>query len=139
MRTRIVFIIAMAGVAALACGLQADESYANVAIVVSPKVINLDSEVDMLTVHSDIPLRVVDRASLVFTLDGEIQLPLVAVFADARGDLVLKLTWDVDALGEGKQEELLANGRAEFTLDGTTTAGEAFYGGCVVPVIKVGG
>ena len=70
MRTRIVLMIAMTGVAALACGLQADESYRDVAIVVSPKVINLDSEVDRLTVHTDIPLRVVDRASLVFTLDN---------------------------------------------------------------------
>lgn len=138
MKVRMICVIAMLGVAAWTGGIQADEDYGAVAIVVSPKVINLDSDVDRLTVHSDIPLRLVDRASLVFTLDGEIDLPIEAVFADARGDLVLKLTWDVGALGEEKVEELVANGRAEFTLDGATTEGESLFGACVVPVIKVG-
>ena len=96
-----------------------------VAIVVSPNVLNLDSQGTWVTVHTDIPYADVDRTVIV-TLNG---VEVKVVKSDACGDLVAKFCID-DIIG------IVQPGTATLTLFGTTVWGIPFSGSDTIKVIQ---
>lgn len=97
-----------------------------IAITVSPNVVNTTANGQWLTIHADIPLSVVDTASVY--VNG------VAVDwtkADAQGDLVAKFCLD-DVLA------VIAPPSATLTLTGTTKDGATFSGTDTVKVVTIG-
>lgn len=97
-----------------------------IAITVSPNVVNTTANGQWLTIHADIPLSVVDTASVY--VNG------VAVDwtkADAQGDLVAKFCLD-DVLA------VIAPPSATLTLTGTTRDGATFSGTDTVKVVTIG-
>ena len=93
-------------------------------ITVSPKTIVLGCDKgDRVTVHTDIPLVVVDRSAI--ALNG---IQPVLVKADDRGNLVAK--FDQEAV-----ESIVAPPTATLTLTGITVDGDSFSGSDSVRVI----
>jgi hypothetical protein len=105
--------------------LGSSETAIEISISVSPKtiVLGLDKG-DRVTVHTDIPLALVDRESL--TLSG---VSPVLVKADNRGNLVAKFA-------QASIEALVAPPEATLALTGTTTGEVPFRGSDTVRVIE---
>ena len=98
-----------------------------VPIVISPSVLNLDSQGVWVTVHAEIPYSRVVGVSV--TLDG---IPVQVTKADARGELVAKFALD-------DVKAILDVGTVTLVLDGTTTDGGSFTGSDAIRVIDVSG
>jgi len=109
----------------VALGLSATPAWSEtITIQVSPNTLNLDSEGTWVTVHATIPLSVVKDVDLF--VDGA-EVTIASVYADARGDLVVKShIEDVKAV--------VSTGDAVFTLSGDTEAGD-FSGSDTIRVI----
>jgi hypothetical protein len=100
----------------------------DVAIKVSPNVINLAASSTWVTVHTNIPFSSVDPDQPV-TLNS---IPATSCFADDCGNLVAK--FDAEVI---KAE--LEVGEVTLTLTGTTISGGVFSGSDTVKVISVKG
>jgi len=87
-----------------------------ITIKVTPRVLVLDSEGTLVTVHTDIAYYAVDTASL--TLNG---IPIAWTKADARGNLVAKFNQD-------DVKDIVAPPSFALELSGTTTDGTNFSG-----------
>ncbi len=87
-----------------------------ITIKVTPRVLVLDSEGTLVTVHTDIAYYAVDTASL--TLNG---IPIAWTKADARGNLVAKFNQD-------DVKDIVAPPSVALELSGTTTDGTSFSG-----------
>jgi len=123
-------VLGILGVFSLLLGLSAVGAFCQdsgtIAIQVSPNVVNTTAKGQWLTIHADIPLGVVDTASVY--VNG------VAVDwtkADAQGNLVAKFCLD-DVLA------VIAPPSATLTLTGTTKLGATFSGTDTVKVVTVG-
>ncbi len=105
--------------------LGSSETAIDIAISVSPQTIVLGCDKGArVTVHTDIRLAVVDRASL--TLSG---VSPVLVKADSRGNLVAKCD-------QASIEALVAPPEATLVLTGATKDGVPFGGSDTVRVIE---
>ena len=96
----------------------------DVEIVVSPNVLNLESEGTWVTVHAEIPYSTVATASVY--LNG---VSVLVTKADARGELVAKFGLD-DVKG------IVHVGTNTFTLTGETRTGQVFSGTDEIVVIN---
>jgi hypothetical protein len=94
-------------------------------ITVSPNVINIGSETEVVTVHTDLPFSFVVGASV--TLDG---IDIAWWKSDNRGYFVAKFDAS-DVKGKVKP------GTVTLTLTGTTVDGESFSGSDTVQVINI--
>ena len=101
-----------------------------VPIMVSPNVINLDSEGTWVTVHAEIPYSTVVGLSV--QLNG---IEVEYTKADNRGELVAKFVLgDVkDYLVDTLEPAL---GEIKLTLVGMTTSGDTFSGTDIIDVIN---
>lgn len=120
MRNSIVSIVGVLATVILVGTARGEE----IAIVISPSTLNLDSEGEWVTVHAEIPFSVVDDASV--ELNG---IPVEATFADNRGELVAKFL-----IGDVK--EIVEPGLVTLTLAGTTIDGGPFSGTDTIRVIQ---
>lgn len=120
MRNSIVSIVGVLATVILVGTARGEE----IAIVISPSTLNLDSAGEWVTVHAEIPFSVVDDASV--ELNG---IPVEATFADNRGELVAKFL-----IGDVK--EIVEPGLVTLTLAGTTIDGGPFSGTDTIRVIQ---
>ena len=103
-----------------------------VPIVISPNVINIQSQGTWVTVHAEISYGIVVGATV--TLNGVV---VNATFADARGELVAKFAVDgvkadlVNDVGE------IIDPNPVLILRGLTETGEEFTGSDQIKVNKV--
>ena len=114
---------------ALSAGLvsaDADE-VEEVTIVVSPNVVNLDSEGTWVTVHAEISYSLVAGLG-VFLNDIAVNFTK----SDARGELVAKFNLD-------DVKDILSEGEVDLTLTGNTLDGDEFVGTDTVKVIVPNG
>jgi hypothetical protein len=114
---------------ALSAGLvSADADGAEeVTIVVSPNVVNLDSEGTWVTVHAEISYSLVAGLE-VFLNDIAVNFTK----SDARGELVAKFNID-------DVKDILSEGEVDLTLSGSTHDGDDFIGTDTVMVIVPAG
>lgn len=98
-----------------------------VAIVVSPSTLNIESEGVWVTIHAEIAYRDVDTVTV--ALNG---IPVEVTKADSRGELVAKFCFD-------EVKEIVEVGTFDLTLSGTTYDGEAFFGADSIRVVRVSG
>lgn len=91
-----------------------------IAIIVSPKVMILSAPTQWVHIHSNIALSSVERSTLVASVNGY-SFPSFAVFADSRGNMVIKI-------GQDEVEQYVAAGTATFTVTGVTKSGLTFTG-----------
>lgn len=103
--------------------LRAAESVPEGGIAVSPSTLVMGSQGVWVTVHADIPYRIVDTASV--TLNG---VPVTATFADNQGELVAK--FQIDAI-----KGTVSSPSAEVELVASTLDGEEFIGTDTIRVI----
>jgi hypothetical protein len=101
----------------------ADSDLGDVPIVVSPNVLNLQSDGVWVTVHAEIRYSLVEGITV--TLNG---LPVEVTKSDARGELVAKFSLDA-------VKGILDVGAVELTLVGETWDGETFTGTDLIEVI----
>jgi hypothetical protein len=85
-------------------------------IKVTPRVLVMDSEGTLVTVHTNIALSAVDTASL--TLNG---IPIAWTKADARGQLVAKFN-------QTDVKDIVVPPSVLLELSGYTKSGESFSG-----------
>lgn len=112
-------------VAAVAMTVFASSPLAATEITVSPNVINIGSETDVVTVHTDLPFSFVTGATV--TLNG---VPIDWWKSDNRGNFVAKF----EAIAV---KGIVEPGTATLTLEGNTTDGESFSGADTVTVINI--
>jgi hypothetical protein len=126
MRRALVFIVAAVALVVAARGpLMAAEE---IEITVSPNVINIASNAELVTVHTDLPIGDVVGATV--TLDG---VAIAWWKADNRGNFVAKFkAADVKDVVE-------PDTIATLTLSGMTTSGTAFTGTDDVKIVEVEG
>ena len=128
MKSTALWMTGLALCAVLVAGLgvcRADDE--PVPIVISPSIINLDSQGVWVTVHAEIPYYVVDGFAV--TLDG---VPVDVTKADARGEFVAKF-------GVDDVKAILEPGTVTLTLEGATYGGATFSGSDTIKVIRVSG
>jgi ABC-type Co2+ transport system permease subunit len=123
-RTILVGALACVVVLSVALGLQAASSVPQGGILVSPSTLVMGSEGVWVTVHADIPYRIVDAATV--TLNG---VPVSATFADNQGELVAK--FQIDAV-----KGTVSPPSAEVELVARTYDGDEFVGTDTVRVIQ---
>ena len=116
-----ILMLALVATAALLYGAT------TVPIVVSPNVLNLDSQGVWVTVHAEIPYSIVEGASV--TLNG---IPVDATFADSRGDLVAKFI--IEKVKDYVTSGCDVPGDVTLTLTGDSTEGP-FSGTDTIQVI----
>ena len=95
----------------LTSGVFAQEG--TIEVVVSPNVLNLNSNGGSVSLHTDIRYALVSNAEL--EVEGQPVEP-ISTFADDRGDLVVKCNLD-------KVKDMVAVGEATFVLEVTTQDG----------------
>ncbi len=93
-------------------------------IVVSPNVLNLESDGIWVTVHAVIPYSIVVKSEVF--LNG---IPVEVTKSDSRGELVAKFLFD-DVRG------LVRPGTNDLTLTGVTASGQTFSGTDTILVIQ---
>ena len=120
MRKVLVSIVAVVGMIAAANNALAFE----ITIDVAPSVVSLDSQGQVVTVHTDIAYWSVDGWSV--ALDG---LPIQSFKSDKRGNFVAKFNLD-------DVKEMIEVGSVTVTLMGETKDGEEFSGHDTIKVIK---
>lgn len=119
----------------LVSGMSVDSASAEeVPIVISPNVINIDSQGVWVTVHAEIDYWMVKDASV--TLDN---IPVVITFADSRGELVAKFA--VDGVKDSLVDEsgAIKNPNPILTLWIVTEENDVFTGSDEITVIDVSG
>lgn len=104
-------------------------SYDTIEMVVSPNVLNLQSNGGVLTIHADIAYGLVN--SLDLTVNGKF-VPISSTFPDSRGDLVVKC--DIETVKEIVEEQ----NQATFCLTVDTTDGNTYSGTDTIKVINKG-
>jgi hypothetical protein len=104
-------------------GVRASEDL-SIDIVVSPNVLNLESDGIWVTVHAVIPYSVVVKSEVY--LNG---IPVEVTKSDSRGELVAKFLLD-DVRG------LVRPGTNDLTLTGVTASGQTFSGTDTILVIQ---
>lgn len=108
-------------------GMCAADGDVTVPIMISPSVVNLESQGVWVTVHAEIPYSAVDGYTV--TLDG---VPVKTTKADARGEFVAKF-------GVDDVKAILSPGTVVLTLAGSTYDGTPFTGSDTIQVIRVSG
>jgi hypothetical protein len=114
-------------VAAFAVFAVANNAFAfdiSISIDVAPNVVSLDSQGQVLTVHTDIAYGLVDGWTV--ALDG---LPIQSWKADNQGNFVAK--FNLDAV-----KSMVPVGTVTVTLTGVTTEDDEFAGSDTIKVIK---
>ncbi len=95
-------------------------------VTVSPNVLILRAPTNWITIHTNLALSAVERATVEVAVDGN-PLPLAAIFADSRGQMVIKIAQDeVDPYVEPPH--------ATFVVSGYTKAGLSFEGSDTIVV-----
>lgn len=131
MRKLLGAVCAISLVFGLSVGALCDEV---VPIVISPNVINIDSQGGGVTVHAEIPYSYVEAgATISTTLDGE-EITSTSAFADNCGDLVLK--FDMEVVKDMLEDDIGKNVTLELIVD---TFEVVFSGSDDVKVIQVSG
>jgi len=105
-----------------------DEITIDIDIDVAPNVLNIQSEGQVVTVHTDIDFSVVYGYSVL--LNG---VAISSWKADNRGNFVAKFSMDEIKTSDG----LIIDGYKKLTLFGYTTAGDTFSGTQAIKVIDV--
>ena len=100
----------------------------DIQIDVAPNVLNIQSEGEIVTVHTDIAYSAVDGASV--DLNG---VPIQYWKADARGNFVAKFVMDEIKTLDG----LIIDGYNKLVLYGYTTDGDTFIGEQEIKVIDI--
>jgi hypothetical protein len=112
-------------VAAFAVFAAANNAFAfDISIDVAPNVVSLDSQGQVLTVHTDIAYGLVDGWTV--ALDG---LSIQSWKADNQGNFVAK--FNLDAV-----KNMVSVGTVTVTLTGVTKEGDEFAGSDTIKVIK---
>jgi hypothetical protein len=102
----------------------------DITIDVAPNTLNIESEGNVVTVHTDIPYTAV--AGQTVTLNG---IAIQSYKSDNRGYFVAKFSMlEVEALVD---DGILELGEITLTLVGYTTNNEVFTGSQVITVISV--
>ena len=104
--------------------LRAAESVPEGGIAVSPSTLVMGSQGVWVTVHADIPYRIVDAATV--TLNG---VPVTATFADSQGELVAK--FKIDAI-----KGTVTPPSAVVELSAHTFDGDEFVGTDTIRVLQ---
>lgn len=99
-------------------------------IVVAPKVLNIQNEGEVVTVHTDIAYSLVIGASV--ELNG---LPIAWWKSDSQGNFVAKFS--MGAVKGLYESEVLGLGPNTLTLTGVIEGGAAFIGAEEIKVIDV--
>lgn len=122
--------VALALMALFLTPLRADELTIPIQCSPSAVVLHAVRSGDWLTVHADIPYRLVDKATVSLEAPNG-PLKAAATFADDRGDLVAKFRM-------GDLISLLATTEPtnDLTLIGSTLAGISFAGTDTVRIVK---
>ena len=107
------------------------EDTIEVVVVVSPNVLNLNSNGGSVSLHTDIDYAVVVVGGVELYVGGDLVKP-IWTFADLRGDLVVKCNIDI-------VKDMVDVGEATFVLKGTTTNGTSYSGTDTIAVIARGG
>ena len=115
---------AQSGPAADAPGPPEDVIIGDILVTASPSVLILGLQGEWLTIHTDIPLRVVDRDSV--EVNG---MPADSVFADSRGYLVAKFDQLVT-------QSMVAPPSATLTLTGYNLETETWFSGTDTVEVK---
>ena len=105
-------------------------SQIQIEIQVSPHVLNIQNQGEVVTVHTDISYSAVEGSTV--TLNG---LEIAWWKSDDRGNFVAK--FNMEAVKELVDEEKLELGEVTLTLHGITTEGEEFEGSETIMVIEV--
>jgi len=116
----LVSLVAIVAVIASAANLAAFE----ISVKVSPNVVSLDSQGEVLTVHTNIAYGAVDGYSV--ALDG---LEIQSWKSDNQGNFVAKFNLD-------DVKDMLDPGTVTLTLTGMTRDGEDFFGSDTIRVIQ---
>ena len=120
-------LVVLAVLVGLASGALAQED--SIEVVVSPNVLNLQSFGGSVSLHTDMPYRLVQ--SLVLSVNGVEVIPS-ATFADDRGQLVVKCSM-------ADMKEMVEPGEAIFDLAVTGTDGITYSGTDTIRVISQAG
>ena len=117
-------------VAAVVMAVGAHNASAEIEIVVAPSVVSLDSQGQLVTVHTNLPYSQVIGASVLLE-DVEIDWWK----ADNRGNFVAKFVLDdVKDLVE-RILDPRNSGEVELEMKGTTVGGEPFFGTDTIRVV----
>ena len=117
--------------AVLTTGALAEDNNNTIEVVVSPNVLNLNSNGGSVSLHTDIDYAVVVVGGVELYVGGDLVKP-IWTFADLRGDLVVKCNIDI-------VKDMVDVGEATFVLKGTTTNGTSYSGTDTIAVIARGG
>ena len=101
----------------------------SIEVVVSPNVLNLESFGGSVSLHTDIPYRLVESVALTV---NEVEVIPSATFADNRGQLVVKCSM-------ATMKEMLEPGESTFDLTVTGTDGMTYSGTDTIKVISQSG
>jgi hypothetical protein len=102
----------------------------SIEVIVSPSVLNLDSNGGSLSIHTDIDYSSVNSVNDVFLEVDEVEIPGISIFPDDRGDLVVK--GDIETV-----KNMVSVGEATFDLSVSTVDGE-HNGSDTIRVISCG-
>jgi len=102
-------------------------------IEVSPNVFNIESPVDVLTIHADIACADVVCSSVALQVADSVTVPVSSCKPDNRGNFTGKFA----AAPVKAEPGLEFDDYNSFIMKGTTTAGEVFSGEQEIKVIAV--
>ena len=120
-----ILLLAMSLVIGLTMGVFASKT---IEIVVSPNVLNLESEGGVLTIHADLAYSLVSKVGL--EVNKQV-VPILYTFPDSRGDLVVKCSIQT-------VKNMVSEGTATFDLSVTAKDGETYFGTDTITVIARG-
>ena len=116
--------------AVLTTGALAEDNNNTIEVVVSPNVLNLNSNGGSVSLHTDIDYAVVVVDGVELYVEDQL-VEQIWTFADDRGDLVVKCNIDI-------VKGMVVVGEATFDLEVTTEDGTSF-GTDTIAVIARGG
>ena len=127
----LLIVIAMLSIGVVAEG---SSELMEIHIDVAPKTLNLESNGNGVTVHTNITYNSVDCSTVTLGVEGS-DINIRSCYPDLCGDLVVKVDREdvVDAI-EDRDASLT---KATFTLSGNTTATISFTGTDTIDVIDV--
>ncbi|MBU4260960.1 MAG: hypothetical protein KKC76_03635 [Proteobacteria bacterium] len=105
----------------------------DIEIDVSPNVLNIESPVEELTVHTNIAFAEVNCSTVELDVAGLIKVPQLYCKSDNRGYLVEKFA----AAPVKNQENLNIGAENTFTMSGITVDGEEFSGTQEIKIIAI--
>ena len=106
-------------------------------VQIAPSNVNFASQIHQLTVHTDIPYKMVNRETLELLLQGVGFMEIDSIGTDAQGNLMAQYVWDVSTLSAEDKARLLGEGEANFQLSGYTIDPNPFEGEDDVKVVEV--